>query len=88
MQLAADHHLEGVAGDSKDVAEVEHGESALTVGRPPEARQVIGLGSTDAEDLRRLLDSEEVRQPLAGNCVQATRFQRLCIVRLTQREIQ
>jgi hypothetical protein len=88
VQLAANHRLEGVARDSKDVPEVEHREPALTVGRSPLARQVVGLGATDAEDLRRLLDSEEVRHPLAGNCAQTTRFQRLCIVRLTQRQGQ
>lgn len=88
LQRSADHRLERVTRDSKDVAEVEHGKSAGSVGRPPLARQVVGLGATDAEDLRRLLDSEEVGQPLAGNCVQTTRFQRTRIVRLTQREHQ
>lgn len=88
VQRCADHRLERVTRDSKDIAEVEHRQSAGSVGLPPLARQVVGLGATDAEDLRRLLDGEEVRQPLAGNCAQAARFQRTCIVRLTQRQHQ
>jgi hypothetical protein len=88
VQLAADHRLEGMARDAKDAAEVEHGQPALTVRRPPLARQVVGLGSTYAEDLCRLLNGEKVRQPFAGNCAQTTRFQRLRMVRLTQRKHQ
>lgn len=67
VQLTSDHRLERVARDPEDVPEVEYGQPGGTIGRPPLARQVVGLGPTDAEDLRRLLDGEEVRQPLAGN---------------------